>query len=83
MKRRNVLKIFAVTLLGFAVLASNAVAQQKSLKEQLVGAWTLVSFEVTNRGWRHAADIWSQSTGCLDPRCRWQICADVGTSRSS
>ena len=47
MKRRNVLKIFAVTLLGFAVLASNAVAQQKSLKEQLVGAWTLVSNETT------------------------------------
>jgi hypothetical protein len=49
MKRRNVLKIFAVILLGFVVLASNAVAQQKSLKEQLVGAWTLVSFEVTNK----------------------------------
>src|SRR4051794_22581329 len=49
MRRRNIRKMFAVTLLGFAVLAANAVAQQKSLKEQLVGPWMLVSFEVTNK----------------------------------
>ena len=48
MKRRNIVKIFSVTLLGFTVLAANAVGQQNSLKEQLIGAWTLVSFEVTN-----------------------------------
>jgi len=29
--------------LGFALLGDDAVAQQKSLKEQLVGTWTFVS----------------------------------------
>jgi len=65
MKRRNVLKIFAVTLLGFAVLASNAVAQQKSLKEQLVGAWTLVSFEVTNKDGTKQQDFSPNPKGIL------------------
>jgi hypothetical protein len=32
-----------MTALGLAVLPSSAVAQQKSLKEQLVGTWTFVS----------------------------------------
>jgi lipocalin-like protein len=45
--RRKILK--AVTLLGFALLTADAVAQEKSLKEQLVGAWTLVSIEVTEK----------------------------------
>ena len=32
-----------ITALGLALLPGSAPAQQKSLKEQLVGAWTLVS----------------------------------------
>ena len=32
-----------MTLLGLAFFSSTAIAQQKSLKEQLVGTWTLVS----------------------------------------
>jgi len=47
MHRRNIL--IAATLLGFALLPADAVAQQKSLKEQLVGAWTLVSMEITEK----------------------------------
>jgi hypothetical protein len=47
MKRRNILSMSGMTLLAFAVLAGNAAAQQKTLKEQLVGAWTLVSTDVT------------------------------------
>ena len=43
MNRRNVLSLSAITALGIALLPSNAVAQQKSLKDQLAGIWTLVS----------------------------------------
>ena len=37
------LTTMCLLLLGVAVPADDAVAQQKSLKEQLVGAWTVVS----------------------------------------
>jgi hypothetical protein len=46
MNRRSILSISALTVLGLA-LASSAVSQQKTLKDQLVGIWTLVSFDVT------------------------------------
>jgi hypothetical protein len=47
MKRRSVLSISAITVLGLALLPSSASGQQKSLKDQLVGAWTLVSSDIT------------------------------------
>jgi hypothetical protein len=37
-----------MTVLGLAVLPSSAAAQQKSLKEQLVGTWTLVSTQTAD-----------------------------------
>jgi len=44
MNRRRVLNISAMTVLGLALLpGSSPVAQQKSLKEQLVGTWTFVT----------------------------------------
>jgi hypothetical protein len=43
MNRRNILRISAMTVLGLAVLPGSAVSQQKSLKDQLVGTWILVS----------------------------------------
>jgi Lipocalin-like domain len=43
MNRPGILGIAAMTALGLAVLSGSVVAQQKSLKEQLVGSWTLVS----------------------------------------
>jgi hypothetical protein len=43
MKWRSILRLSAITALGLALLPSNAVGQQKSLKDQLVGAWTHVS----------------------------------------
>jgi Lipocalin-like domain len=44
MNRTLVLKISAAALLGFVLLpGGNAIAQQKSLKEQLVGTWTFVT----------------------------------------
>jgi len=43
MNRRNVIAFSTTTVLGLALLSSSTVAQQKSLKEQLVGTWTIVS----------------------------------------
>ena len=45
MNRRNILTISATTVLALALVPSSAVSQQKSLKEQLVGTWTAVSWE--------------------------------------
>jgi hypothetical protein len=47
MNRRSLLSISAMTMLGLALVSGTAVAQQKSLKEQLVGTWTLVSSDYT------------------------------------
>ena len=43
MKRRSILKLSAITALGLVFSLSSALAQTKSLKDQLVGSWTLVS----------------------------------------
>jgi hypothetical protein len=45
--RRSLLGISGITALGLGFVSSTAIAQQNSLKEQLVGTWTLVSNEVT------------------------------------
>jgi len=44
MNRRSVLNIGAATALGLGLLPASTVAQQTSLKDQLVGTWTLVSW---------------------------------------
>ena len=47
MNRCNLVSLSAIaTGMGLSLLSSNALAQQKSLKEQLVGSWTFVSCEV-------------------------------------
>jgi len=43
MNRRNFISLSAITALGFVLLPDNAVSQQQSLKQQLVGTWTFVS----------------------------------------
>lgn len=48
MNCRNVVSLFVIALLGLAWLPSSALGQQKSLKDQLVGTWSLVSWERTN-----------------------------------
>jgi hypothetical protein len=65
MKRHNILNISTATLLGFAVLSANAAAQQKSLKEQLVGAWTIVSSEITDKNGTNKPDFGSNPKGVL------------------
>ena len=43
MNRRSILSISAMTTIALATMIGNAIAQQKSLKEQLVGIWTAIS----------------------------------------
>lgn len=45
MNRRNILSLFVIVAFGLDLLPGNATAQQKSLKDQLVGTWSLVSWE--------------------------------------
>ena len=67
MNRRSTLALSTVALLflGIGLPASNAVAQQKSLKEQLVGTWTFVS-AVNTRPDGTKFDPWGgKATGVL------------------
>ena len=43
MHSRSIAGLSAMTAFGLLLLSGNAFAQQKSLKDQLVGSWTLVS----------------------------------------
>jgi hypothetical protein len=49
MSRHGILSVSAVMAFGLALLSGSALAQQKSLKEQLVGTYTLVSVASTGR----------------------------------
>ena len=45
MNHRGIIGICVVTALGLPLLATGAVSQQQALKEQLIGTWTVVSWE--------------------------------------
>jgi hypothetical protein len=45
MNRRGMINVLVTTLWGVAALPGIALGQQKSLKEQLLGAWNLVSID--------------------------------------
>src|SRR5579871_1555528 len=45
MIRRSIFTLGAMAALGLALLPSDLTAQQRSLKDQLVGTWTIVSWE--------------------------------------
>jgi hypothetical protein len=49
MNRRNILGLTALAALGLAMLPGSAVSQPKSLKDQLVGTWNIVSVTVTQK----------------------------------
>ena len=42
MNHRSILNVSVLTVLALSVMSSSTIAQQKSLKDQLVGTWTLV-----------------------------------------
>jgi Lipocalin-like domain len=45
MNRGSVLSISVMATLGLAALPSSAISQQRTLKNQLIGTWTLASWE--------------------------------------
>jgi hypothetical protein len=47
MNQRTIYMLTGMALLSFALLPSGALSQQRSLKDQLVGTWTMVSQELT------------------------------------
>lgn len=47
MNRHQIVTLFAIAALGLSLLTGTSVAQTKSVKGQLVGAWTLVSWVQT------------------------------------
>jgi Lipocalin-like domain len=49
MNQGRILCLLAVAVLGLAMPPTAAVSQQSSLKQQLVGAWTLVSIIATDK----------------------------------
>jgi Lipocalin-like domain len=49
MRALNIIRLSGLAALGLALLASSAFSQQKSLKDQLVGSWTLVSASQTTK----------------------------------
>jgi len=57
MNRRNILSLSAIAALGLAMLPGAAVAQQKTIKEQLVGTWIVVSIVNTAKDGKKV-DLW-------------------------
>jgi hypothetical protein len=49
MNRRGILGISAMTVFGLALIPGSTVGQQKSLKDQLVGTWILVSTQTMSQ----------------------------------
>src|SRR5262245_59549737 len=65
MNRRNILSLSALTAAGLALMPASSFAQQKTLKEQLVGVWTLVSADVTPPNGAKREDFGANPYGIL------------------
>jgi hypothetical protein len=71
MNRRSILSISAMTVLALALVPSSTVAQQGTLKQQLVGTWTLVSCEVPANGIRQPVCVNPNGILTLDANGRY------------
>jgi hypothetical protein len=67
MNPRSIFSVSAMTVLGLALVPSGAVAQQTTLKEQLVGTWTLILKQITGFAEGGLAHPLEQ-VGTIDPR---------------
>ncbi len=75
MNRRSILSVSAIAVLGLALLPSHGSAQDKSLKDQLVGAWTLDSI-YNQRGDSPKMDPWGSGVKgslMLSPNGRFSL----------
>jgi hypothetical protein len=65
MNRRSILNLSAVTALGLVVSLNGAVAQTQSIKDQLVGTWTVVSWEQMNKDGSKQQDFGANPKGVV------------------
>jgi hypothetical protein len=65
MIRRNTLRLGLAALIGFTFASGQALAQQKTLKDQLAGAWTVVSNEITAPDGKKRQDYGPKPYGIL------------------
>lgn len=75
MNCRSILSVSAIAVLGLALLPSHGSAQDKSLKDQLVGAWTLDSI-YNQRGNSPKMDPWGSGVKgslMLSPNGRFSL----------
>lgn len=63
MNRRNALNASMIIAFGLALPLSGALAQTKSAKDQLVGTWTLVSWEQANKDGTKQQDFGANPKG--------------------
>jgi hypothetical protein len=62
---RHLLSVCAIAALGLAVLPSAAVAQQKSMKDQMVGTWTLLLNDYVKADGTHVPAFGPNPTGSV------------------
>jgi len=77
MDRRNVLEIMATAALGFVVAGSAAVAQQKPISDQLVGAWTLLLDDGVRPDGSHAPTFGPNPIGTLIFTPNWRYSLQI------
>ena len=65
MSRGSIPDLLAVAALSLCLLPGSAGAQQKTLKEQLVGTWSLVSFDSTGADGKKTQVFGAQPKGTL------------------
>jgi hypothetical protein len=65
MARSNIPSLFVIAALSFCLLSGGSVAQQRTLKEQVVGIWSLVSFDSTGADGKKTAVFGAQPKGIL------------------
>jgi len=75
MNRRNILVVLAMTALGSTLSSVGAGAQQKSIKEQLVGTWSYISSNATRPD---GSSLWGENANGLfvlteDGHFSWQV----------
>jgi hypothetical protein len=63
MNRRSIVIKSAMTVVGLAILSSSAFGQQKSLKEQLLGAWDLTSIDYVGADGSRSSTFGANPTG--------------------
>jgi putative ABC transport system substrate-binding protein len=65
MNRRSIVGLVVTTVLGLVFFPGSAISQQKSIKDQLIGAWALVSFNATAADGTKRQDFGANPKGIL------------------